>query len=73
MATRTTTLPPEKTAVGRIQVIDALRGFALLGIVIVHMAEFYIAGPIPPDKAEIVEGGMVDEIINVSESILIRG
>ncbi|MEM6766603.1 MAG: DUF418 domain-containing protein [Bacteroidota bacterium] len=73
MATRTTTLPPEKTAVGRIQVIDALRGFALLGIVIVHMAEFYIAGPIPPDKAEIVEGGMVDEIINVIESILIRG
>ena len=32
----------------RIQVIDSLRGFALIGIVIAHTAGQYVAGPTPP-------------------------
>lgn len=73
MATHTTITSPQKTETNRIQVIDALRGFALLGIVIVHMAELYIAGPTPPDKQELVQGGMIDNIVNGIEFFLIRG
>lgn len=32
----------------RIEAVDALRGFALLGILIVHMVEQYLAAPPPP-------------------------
>ncbi len=31
----------------RIHSVDALRGFALAGVAIVHMIEQYIAGPYP--------------------------
>ena len=35
------------SANNRIEIIDALRGFALAGIVIVHMVENYIGAPSP--------------------------
>lgn len=65
--------PSSNPSKERILVIDALRGFTLLGIVIVHMAEFYIGGPIPAEKMEIMEGSTVDNIVNGVEFILIRG
>jgi uncharacterized protein len=36
------------TTNNRIEVIDALRGFALLGIIITHCAGQYLSGPTPP-------------------------
>ena len=36
------------TTNNRIEVIDSLRGFALLGIIITHCANQYLAGPTPP-------------------------
>jgi len=31
----------------RLDVVDALRGFALLGILLVHINHWYAAGPLP--------------------------
>ena len=36
------------TTNNRIEVVDSLRGFALLGIIITHCAGQYLAGPTPP-------------------------
>jgi uncharacterized protein len=38
----------KSTTNNRIEVIDALRGFALLGIIITHCAGQYLSGPTPP-------------------------
>lgn len=38
------TEPPQPV---RIQVVDALRGFALFGILLVHCAQWFTAGPLP--------------------------
>ena len=46
----------------RINSIDALRGFALAGVVLVHMVEQYIAGPSPEGFMEGVNG-LPDQII----------
>ena len=46
----------------RINSIDALRGFALAGVVLVHMVEQYIAGPAPEGFMEGVNG-IPDQII----------
>src|SRR5690349_3316305 len=42
----------------RIEIIDALRGFALLGIIIAHMTEQFYAGP-PPKESESIADGIV--------------
>ena len=46
----------------RIIIIDALRGFALAGVALVHMIEQYIAGPMPAGLMDQVNG-MPDQII----------
>lgn len=46
----------------RIHSIDALRGFALAGVALVHMVEQYIAGPSPEGFMEGVNG-LPDQII----------
>jgi uncharacterized protein len=38
----------KSTTNNRIEVVDALRGFALLGIIITHCAGQYLSGPTPP-------------------------
>lgn len=49
MAPSTQTLsPPKTTTTDRIAVIDALRGFALVGIIIAHFSGQFLAGPTPP-------------------------
>jgi uncharacterized protein len=57
----------------RIQVIDVLRGFALLGIIMIHMVEQYYAGA-PPE--EVIKGSqtfIVDGIFSAFASIFIMG
>ena len=58
-------------SVPRIKVIDALRGFTLLGIIITHMVEQYYAGPIPEKYA--VQGNVLDTIASAFSMILITG
>ena len=58
-------------SVPRITVIDALRGFTLLGILITHMVEQYYAGPIPEKYA--VQGNILDTIASAFSMILITG
>lgn len=45
---------PEKAP--RIVIVDALRGFALAGVALVHMVERYIAGPMPQELLKNVDG-----------------
>ncbi len=51
------------TTKNRIEVIDAMRGFALLGIIITHCAGQYLAGPTPPSAASLNLFSPFDEIL----------
>jgi len=62
-----------KTAHQRIEIIDALRGFSLAGIVIVHMVENYIGGPAPQEFYEGVNQGLPDAIISGFNGIFLSG
>ena len=57
----------------RIESIDALRGFALAGIVMVHMVEQYTASMLPPEWQSVKTSGLIDQIIEGAMFILIRG
>ncbi|GGD38647.1 DUF418 domain-containing protein [Muriicola marianensis] len=57
----------------RIDIIDALRGFALAGIVIVHMVENYVAAPVPESAVEAAHQGVFDYVIDGIVLILLRG
>ncbi|RNC90079.1 MAG: DUF418 domain-containing protein [Allomuricauda sp.] len=57
----------------RINIIDALRGFALAGIVFTHMLENFIAAPVTPEVAEAMNPGMFDQIISGLTDFLFRG
>jgi uncharacterized protein len=46
----------------RIESIDILRGFALLGIALVHMVEQYYAGPLPDAVADAMSPTIADNI-----------
>ena len=56
----------------RINSIDALRGFALAGVAIVHMVEQYIAGPAPEGFMEGING-IPDQIIQGIITIFFTG
>ena len=56
----------------RILSIDALRGFALAGVALVHMTEQYIAGPHPEGFMEGVNG-IPDQVIQVILGIFFTG
>ena len=47
----------------RLLVIDALRGFSLAGIVLVHFVEQFIGGPIPEGESEIMLTGVADYVV----------
>ncbi|MEM9361525.1 MAG: DUF418 domain-containing protein [Bacteroidota bacterium] len=69
METSTKGILPQK----RIEIIDALRGFSLAGIVIVHMVENYIGAPSPSTFNEAVLQGIGDNIIDGFIGFLLRG
>ena len=56
----------------RIQSIDALRGFALAGVVLVHMVEQYVGGPAPEGFMEGING-LPDQIIQGLLQIFFSG
>jgi uncharacterized protein len=57
----------------RIQVIDVLRGFALLGIVLVHMVEQYYAGPMPESITSQLHPSIADHIAQGFTTTFIMG
>lgn len=66
------TAPP--TALNsRILSIDSLRGFALAGIVIVHMVEQFIGGPIPENAEVRMVQGLPDNIVDGFIFAIFRG
>jgi len=58
---------------GRIHSVDALRGFALAGIVIVHMVENYVGSLPPADAMAAVNQGIPDSIVEGFISLFLRG
>ncbi|MFC4634507.1 DUF418 domain-containing protein [Dokdonia ponticola] len=57
----------------RIEIIDALRGFALAGILICHLVEQYLGAGAPQSHAEAVSVGLSDQIIEGFIGIFMRG
>lgn len=57
----------------RIQIIDVLRGFSLLGIIIVHFTEQYYAGAAPESHPNFTVKFLGDEIISGIVGIFIIG
>jgi uncharacterized protein len=58
---------------GRIDAVDALRGFALLGIVVVHMVEQYLAAPPPPPMETFGVFSLADRIVQGINGLLFIG
>ena len=56
----------------RIEAVDALRGFALAGIVFAHMIEQYIA-TIRPIEGWLVEPDIFDQIVSAFHGFFIMG
>jgi uncharacterized protein len=57
----------------RIVAIDAVRGFALLGIVLVHMVEQYVASPPPPSTPDLGVFTMADQVTRGVVALLFMG
>ncbi len=57
----------------RVVAIDALRGFALLGIVIVHMVEQYLGAPPPATWPDFGVHSMADRIAQGADGLLLIG
>lgn len=57
----------------RMTVVDALRGFSLAGIVIVHMVENYSGGPLPEGAMSGAEQGVIDQVVNFFCLLFLRG
>jgi uncharacterized protein len=62
-----------RVAAKRIEIIDVLRGFTLLGIIIIHFSEQYYAGPAPQKFPNFNITFIADEILNSIIWILIGG
>jgi len=58
---------------GRIEAIDVLRGFTLLGIILVHMVEQYYAGAWPEQYAQATTQTLADQITSGFVGIFIIG
>ena len=54
-------------------IVDALRGFSLAGIVIVHMVENYIGAPTPEGALEATHIGIPDYIVDGIIFLFLRG
>ena len=65
-------LPATTIAKNRIMTVDALRGFALLGIMIVHFLYWYTAGPLP-EKAYSTYNDLGSTIARFFSEIFLSG
>lgn len=57
----------------RMTIVDALRGFSLAGIVVVHMVENYVGGPVPEEAMQVANQGILDQIVNIFTLLFLRG
>jgi len=57
----------------RMDIVDALRGFSLAGIVIVHVVENYIGAPFPEGVMEATHLGIADNIVDGFIFLFLRG
>jgi uncharacterized protein len=57
----------------RFQIIDALRGFALAGIVIVHMVENYLGAPASETAMAATHQGIADNVVDGFIYLFLRG
>lgn len=57
----------------RIVTLDAVRGFALLGIVLVHMVEQYAGSPPPPSEPDLGIFTMADQVTRGLVALLLMG
>src|SRR6056297_853080 len=62
-----------RPTLNRIEIIDALRGFALAGIVLVHMVEQYLAAPWPEGQMEALVQGPLDQAVDAIILLIFRG
>ena len=63
----------QKQPSGRLVIIDALRGFALLGIIIAHMTEQYYSGMIPEKFSGPETRTVIDSVVSGFVGIFISG
>ncbi|AEE53449.1 DUF418 domain-containing protein [Haliscomenobacter hydrossis] len=67
------TTTPISTPASRILSVDALRGFALLGIMIVHMIEQYLAAGPPKEYSNYAAQHDVDHVFMAISGIFLQG
>lgn len=64
---------PTATSRPRIEIVDALRGFSLAGIVIVHFVENFIGSAVPLNVLEGLHLGPMDYVVDVFIGLFLRG
>lgn len=64
---------PAKPIKQRIEIIDALRGFSLAGIVIVHFVENFIGSAVPQNILEGMHAGPMDYVVDAFIGLFLRG
>lgn len=69
VTTRQALVPP----LVRLDIVDALRGFSLIGIAIVHFMEQYLGGPPPASIGNYTQHLPPDGVLDTISFILIRG
>lgn len=57
----------------RFEIIDALRGFSLAGIVLVHMVENFVGAPTPENTMLATHQGMADTAVDIFITLFLRG
>ena len=67
------TEPATATGNARIQVVDALRGFALLGILVAHLSVWFDGGPLPGSVYQLSGQGVANQVVGTIVGIFVSG
>jgi uncharacterized protein len=67
------TMPEQTADNARVVAVDALRGFALFGIVVVHFVEQYLGAPPPPSRPNFGIFSAADSIVLAVDALLFVG